>query len=63
MLRKLKHPFIILYHTSFLERGMLHIVLDYADGGDLANRISAAQKSRLSHLSQQVPLVQLRALF
>jgi len=46
VLRKLNHPNIIKYHSSFSECGKLHIVLDYADGGDLADQVSKAQRNR-----------------
>lgn len=39
ILASLQHPNIITYHESFISNGSLHIVLDYADGGDLAAKI------------------------
>ncbi|CBZ49607.1 hypothetical protein NCLIV_001010 [Neospora caninum Liverpool] len=33
------HPFIVNCRHSFVEDGQLHIVMDYADGGDLHGRI------------------------
>jgi len=38
VLKLLKHPNIIAYHGSFVEKGTLSIVMDYADG---ANRYSS----------------------
>jgi len=35
LLRKLSHPHIIAYYDAFEELEQLHIVLEYADGGDL----------------------------
>jgi NIMA (never in mitosis gene a)-related kinase len=35
ILRKLKHPHIIKYYTSFVEDHALHIVMEYAESGDL----------------------------
>ena len=35
IMRKLKHPHIIKYYTSFLEDEFLYILMEYADGGDL----------------------------
>jgi len=36
------HPNIIQYRDSFVEVGTLHIVMDFADGGDLAGLLKAA---------------------
>ena len=35
ILRKLRHPNIIKYYTSFVEDGFMHIIMEYAEGGDL----------------------------
>eukprot|EP00284_Hemiselmis_tepida_P008788 CAMPEP_0174919742 /NCGR_PEP_ID=MMETSP1355-20121228/3834_1 /TAXON_ID=464990 /ORGANISM="Hemiselmis tepida, Strain CCMP443" /LENGTH=259 /DNA_ID=CAMNT_0016164985 /DNA_START=147 /DNA_END=923 /DNA_ORIENTATION=- len=35
LLRRLNHPNVIGYHTSFVEKKSLHIVMEYAPGGDL----------------------------
>mmetsp|Transcript_22843 Transcript_22843/g.68642 ORF Transcript_22843/g.68642 Transcript_22843/m.68642 type:complete len:563 (-) Transcript_22843:374-2062(-) len=43
VLASLKHPYIVRYRESFLERGTLAIVMDYAAGGDLLQRINAAK--------------------
>lgn len=43
ILSYLHHPNIIGYRGSFLERNIFHIVMDYADDGDLGEKISAAQ--------------------
>ncbi len=42
----MKHPNIVSYCESFEERGSLHIVMDYCDGGDLYKKIND-QKGRL----------------
>ncbi|KAA6362949.1 MAG: putative protein kinase domain protein [Streblomastix strix] len=39
VLSKLQHPNIVSYRESFVEKGLLCIVMDYADGGDLFQRI------------------------
>ena len=35
LLSSFHHPNIVTYRESFLENGKLHIVMDYAEGGDL----------------------------
>ena len=45
VLDALQHPHIVRYFEAFEERGCLHIVLEFADSGDLAQQI-AAQKKR-----------------
>ena len=40
----LRHPYIVGFHDSFVEDSLLHIVIDYADGGDLHDLIRRAQK-------------------
>lgn len=39
LLSSLSHPYIVHYRQSFVENGRLHIVMDYASGGDLHGRI------------------------
>lgn len=36
ILRRVKHPNIIRYYTSFVEEEHLYIIMEYAEGGDLA---------------------------
>ncbi|KAK8878519.1 hypothetical protein M9Y10_005299 [Tritrichomonas musculus] len=43
ILSYLHHPNIIGYRGSFLERNIFHIVMDYADDGDLGQKISECQ--------------------
>ncbi|OHT14679.1 Serine/threonine-protein kinase Nek5 [Tritrichomonas foetus] len=40
ILSKLHHPNIIGFRGSFLEKNIFHIVMDYADGGDLGQKIA-----------------------
>jgi len=44
VLKAMRHPYIITYHESFMDKKCLCIVMDYADGGDMYNRI-AKQKN------------------
>lgn len=39
LLKSLKHPHIVRLENSFQEKGILYIVMEYVDGGDLANKI------------------------
>jgi len=39
VLAALRHPNIVAYKESFVEARKLHIVMDYADGGDLFTAI------------------------
>lgn len=44
LLRNLSHPNVIGYVDSFLEGSKLYIIMEYADGGDLAGRIRACRE-------------------
>ena len=46
LLASFTHPNIVRYRDSFLEAGILNIVMDFADGGDLNNLIKE-QNSKL----------------
>ena len=39
LLASFHHPNIVRYRDSFLETGVLHIVMDFAEGGDLSNML------------------------
>nr|ANM86797.1 Nek1 [Stygiella incarcerata] len=46
ILSMLDHPNIVAYYESFLdEKGLLHIVMEYADGGDLFQRIQIQEQT------------------
>lgn len=51
VLSSLKHPYVVSYRESFLDGRTLCIVMDYAEGGDLYNRI-AKQRKAGSHFSE-----------
>lgn len=40
----MRHPYIVTYRESFMDRRCLCIVMDFADGGDMYSKI-AKQKS------------------
>ena len=46
ILRKLRHPNIIAYKDSFVEAGNLAIIMEFAQGGDMYERIQR-QRGRL----------------
>ena len=43
LLSQLSHPHIVGYHDAFVEEGHMHIVMDYAAGGDLNQTIEAVR--------------------
>ena len=47
VLMTLQHPNVVTYHKHFTDSGMLNIVLEYADNGDLAQHIARAKKRGL----------------
>ena len=48
VLRALSHPYIVAYIESFEENGKLYIVMEYADGGDLSQKIQKQGKRLFS---------------
>ena len=44
VLKAMRHPYIITYRESFMDRRCLCIVMDYADGGDMYTRIANMKK-------------------
>lgn len=54
VLSSLRHPYVVSYKESFLENNLLCIVMDYADGGDLYQRISRTRKAGQTFSEQQV---------
>merc|ERR1719310_769059 len=54
VLSSLKHPYIVRYRESFHEDGWLCIVMDYCEGGDLADKIKKMRQSGKSFPEDQV---------
>ncbi|CAG9318501.1 unnamed protein product [Blepharisma stoltei] len=54
VLEQLDHPYIIQYHESFIDDGYLCIIMDYAEGGDLAARIRSVKDQNSSFNESQV---------
>jgi len=44
-LNDLNHPNIVKYHNSFMEDGMLIIVMEYCEEGDLSQHIKNRKKA------------------
>ena len=55
ILMKLRHhPNIIRVHEYFMDQGRLCILMDYADGGDLAQRLEAQAAASTNFTEDQV---------
>jgi NIMA (never in mitosis gene a)-related kinase len=54
VLASLKHPYIVKYRSNFLADGMLCIVMDYCEGGDLKSRIKKTKQNGKSFSERQV---------
>ncbi len=44
VLKAMRHPYIITYKESFMDKRCLCIVMDYADGGDMYTKIANQKK-------------------
>ncbi|XP_062271156.1 interferon-induced very large GTPase 1-like [Scomber scombrus] len=53
VLSNMSHPFIVQYKESFEERGCLYIVMDYCEGGDLFEKISAQKREQGQLFSEE----------
>jgi len=60
LLSKLKHPNIVTFWESFSENNCLHIVMEFADGGDLDHYIKNHAKL---HKNKEIPEPQVLHLF
>jgi len=54
VLKAMRHPYIITYRESFMDKKFLWIVMDYADGGDMYKKIEFQKK-----ISKLMPETQL----
>lgn len=54
VLSSLKHPYVVSYRESFLDGRTLCIVMDYAEGGDLYNRIAKMRKAGQNFTEPQI---------
>ena len=48
VLAALRHPNIVSYIESFTQKGILYIIMEYADGGDLSKKIERQNKKPFS---------------
>jgi NIMA (never in mitosis gene a)-related kinase len=44
VLKAMRHPYIVTYRESFMDKRCLCIVMDYADGGDMYHKIAEQKK-------------------
>jgi serine/threonine protein kinase len=51
ILASLLHDHIIAYRDAFYEKGCLYLVLEFAEGGDLAGEIAVRKRER-THFSE-----------
>lgn len=58
LLASLQHPFVVRYRDSFCQAGMLCIVMDFCEGGELARHIRKTKKLR-----QRIPETQVLTWF
>ncbi|CAK0909303.1 unnamed protein product [Prorocentrum cordatum] len=63
VLRKMSHPNIIGYIDSFLQGPKLYIVMEYADGGDLADKIRECKDAENILSEAEVVCVHLQLVF
>ena len=54
LLANLAHPSIVGYHDSFIQDGVLHIVMEYCEGGDLAGAMKEARRAKSHFAEEQV---------
>lgn len=54
VLKSLRHPFIVSYRESFMNKGCLCIVMDYADGGDLYAKITKQKQLGTGFTEEQI---------
>jgi NIMA (never in mitosis gene a)-related kinase 1/4/5 len=45
VLKSMRHPYIVTYRESFMDKRCLCIVMDYADGGDMYGKIAKQKQS------------------
>ena len=56
VLKQLKHPNIVAYKESFLEKGRIVIIMEYCEGGDLSKLIKKNSEIEL-HFSEPQAII------
>ncbi|KRX08352.1 Protein kinase-like domain [Pseudocohnilembus persalinus] len=54
VLKAMRHPYIITYRESFMEKRCLCIVMDFADGGDLYTKIAKQKEKKQLFQEKQI---------
>ncbi|KAL7066797.1 protein kinase domain-containing protein [Cryptosporidium serpentis] len=54
LLNSVRHPCIVCFRESFVEAGLLNIVMEYAERGDLFRRINAQKQLKRGFLERQI---------
>lgn len=54
VLKAMRHPYIVSYKESFVEKQCLCIVMNYADGGDLQSRIIKQRQKKQYFPEEQI---------
>lgn len=50
----MRHPYIVTYRESFMDRRCLCIVMDFADGGDMYSKIAKQKQTGKQFNEEQV---------
>ncbi|CAE7284300.1 NEK1 [Symbiodinium pilosum] len=54
LLASLRHPFVVRYRDSFCEAGVLCIIMDFCEGGELARQIRRARRNHQRIPEEQI---------
>ncbi|CAK9107201.1 unnamed protein product, partial [Durusdinium trenchii] len=54
LLASLQHPFVVRYRDSFCEAGLLCLIMDFCEGGELAKQIRRARRNQQRIPEEQI---------
>ena len=54
LMKNLKHPNIVEFHESFIEDGLLYIIMEYCEEGDLSHHIKRNKKRNKQFSDKQI---------